>query len=145
MRLSRFLAPNPATRIPSGAARPPTWALPGMPTALAQLLEAATAMLPAPGRSVSTASAEKNLLRAVDLGSRYTNKTNYTNCSSGVKKKMKLTPILRTSSRTTQGAGRRRGGIAHCALPRATGYGGYGGDCRGWRLAVGHWRLLAVR
>ena len=47
MRLSRFLAPNPATRIPSGAARPPTWALPGMPTALAQLLEAATAMLPA--------------------------------------------------------------------------------------------------
>jgi hypothetical protein len=47
MRLSRFLAPNPATRIPSGATRPPTWALPGMPTALAQLLEAATAMLPA--------------------------------------------------------------------------------------------------
>ena len=47
MRLSRFLAPNPATRIPSGAARPPTWALPGMPTALAQLFEAATAMLPA--------------------------------------------------------------------------------------------------
>jgi hypothetical protein len=37
----------PTTRIPTGAARLPTCALPGMPTALVQLLEAATAMFPA--------------------------------------------------------------------------------------------------